>query len=49
MIERLDIVLRYYHEMDLDPDPGKTIDWHYQWLEQWMWVAVNEITGENDE
>jgi len=47
MLEHLNIVLKYYNEMDLDP--GKTIDWHYQWLEHWMWVAANEITEENDE
>jgi hypothetical protein len=30
----------------MDMDPNKTIEWHYTWLEHWMWVAVEEIEEE---
>lgn len=42
--ERLRITLTYQDEMDLNP--GETIDYHYTWLEHWMWIAVEEITEE---
>lgn len=42
--ERLQIVFSYSSEMELDP--GKTIEYHYTWMEHWMWVAVNEIEEE---
>ena len=43
--ERLGIILHYQRELDLDP--GKSVEYHYQWIHKWMWIAVKEIVEEN--
>lgn len=43
--ERLRIVLHYQREIDLDP--GKSIEFHYRWIHEWMRSAVLGIEEEN--
>ncbi len=43
--ERLRIILLYHRELDLDP--GKSVEYHYQWTQRWMWTAVKQIVEDN--